>query len=59
MSCKSRTNQAKCLRELLAGDRLVMAPGAADVLTARLVEQAGFPAVYMTGFGATASKDGL
>ena len=58
MSCKSRTNQAKCLRELLAGDRLVMAPGAADVLTARLVEQAGFPAVYMTGFGATASRIG-
>ena len=35
-----------------------MAPGAADALTARLVEQAGFPAVYMTGFGATASRLG-
>ena len=28
------------------------------MLTARLVEQAGFPAVYMTGFGATASRIG-
>lgn len=35
-----------------------MAPGAPDSLTARLVEKAGFPAVYMTGFGATASRLG-
>ena len=32
-----------------------MAPGAYDALTARLIEQAGFPAVYMTGFGTSAS----
>ena len=51
-------NQARRLGDLLAGDTLVMAPGAADALTARLVEQAGFPAVYMTGFGATASRLG-
>jgi 2-methylisocitrate lyase-like PEP mutase family enzyme len=42
------------LRELLAGDELVVAPGAYDGLTARLVEQAGFPAVYMTGAGTAA-----
>jgi 2-methylisocitrate lyase-like PEP mutase family enzyme len=42
------------LRELLAGDELVVAPGAYDALTARLVEQAGFPAVYMTGAGTSA-----
>ena len=35
-----------------------MAPGAADALTARLVAQAGFPAVYMTGFAATATRIG-
>ncbi|MBM3956929.1 MAG: isocitrate lyase/PEP mutase family protein [Gemmatimonadetes bacterium] len=51
-------NQAERLRELMAGERLAMAPGASDSLTARLVEQAGFPAVYMTGFGATASRLG-
>ena len=51
-------NQATRLRDLLAGDRIAMAPGAADALTARLVEQAGFPAVYMTGFAATASRLG-
>lgn len=38
--------------------QIVMAPGASDALTARLVQQAGFPAVYMTGFGATASRLG-
>ena len=43
------------LRELLAGDELVVAPGAYDCLTARMVEDAGFPAVYMTGAGTAAS----
>jgi carboxyvinyl-carboxyphosphonate phosphorylmutase len=43
------------LRELLAGEDIVVAPGAYDALSARLVEAAGFPAVYMTGFGTTAS----
>jgi 2-methylisocitrate lyase-like PEP mutase family enzyme len=32
-----------------------LAPGAFDALSARLIEEAGFPAVYMTGFGASAS----
>jgi 2-methylisocitrate lyase-like PEP mutase family enzyme len=43
------------LRELLAGNGLVVAPGAYDCLTARMVEHAGFPAVYMTGAGTAAS----
>src|SRR2546427_7635911 len=43
------------LRELLAGPDLIVAPGAYDALSARLIAQAGFPAVYMTGFGAAAS----
>jgi len=43
------------LRELLAGPEPVVAPGAYDALSARLVAQAGFDAVYMTGFGASAS----
>jgi len=48
------------LRELLRpGSPIVLAPGAFDSLSARLVEQAGFPAIYMTGFGATASRLGL
>jgi 2,3-dimethylmalate lyase len=46
------------LRELLAGEDPVVAPGAYDALSAQLVEAAGFPAVYMTGFGVTASLIG-
>jgi 2-methylisocitrate lyase-like PEP mutase family enzyme len=34
---------------------MVVAPGAYDSLTAKLVEQAGFPAVYMTGAGTSVS----
>lgn len=43
------------LRELLAAPEPLIVPGAYDALSARLIEQAGFAAVYMTGFGTTAS----
>ena len=46
------------LRELLDGPEPLIAPGAYDALSARLVEQAGFDVVYMTGFGTTASLVG-
>jgi 2,3-dimethylmalate lyase len=46
------------LRELLARPEPLAAPGAYDALSARLVEQAGFDVVYMTGFGTTASLAG-
>lgn len=52
-----RTPRAR-LRELLARREPLLAPGAYDALSARLVEQAGFDAVYMTGFGTTASLIG-
>lgn len=51
-------SSGKELRKLLEGNELIMAPGAPDPLTARLIEQAGFPAVYMTGFAATATLIG-
>ena len=43
------------LRQLLAAGPLVVAPGAHDALTARLIAAQGFPAVYMTGAGTTAA----
>src|SRR5919202_131775 len=43
------------LRQMLAGPEPILAPGAYDALTARLVEKAGFEVVYMTGFGTAAS----
>ena len=45
------------LRALLAGDEVVVAPGVYDGLSARLVEQAGFAAVYASG-GAIARSMG-
>jgi 2-methylisocitrate lyase-like PEP mutase family enzyme len=39
------------MRALIARRGYTMVPGAYDTLTARLVEQAGFPAVYLTGGG--------
>jgi 2-methylisocitrate lyase-like PEP mutase family enzyme len=44
-------NPRKQLRQLLAGPGYVIAPGAYDTLTARLVQLAGFDAVYLTGGG--------
>ncbi len=43
------------LRQLLAGEDMVILPGAYDGLTARLVEQAGYAGVYMTGAGTSAA----
>lgn len=49
-------NAATRLRQLLAQPEIVVAPGAYDGLTARLVQQAGFSAVYMTGAGTAAAR---
>ena len=43
------------LRSRLAGTGLVVAPGAYDAIGARLIQQAGFDAVYMTGAGTSAA----
>jgi len=43
------------LRALLRRGEPLLAPGCYDGLSARLVEQAGFEAAYMTGFGTAAS----
>ena len=47
------------LRPLLGRGRIVVAPGAYDALSALLIEQAGFEAIYLTGNGQTASMLGL
>ena len=43
------------LRALLAEGGLVTVPGCSDALGATLIEQAGFDAAYMTGFGSSAA----
>jgi 2-methylisocitrate lyase-like PEP mutase family enzyme len=44
---------------LLDQKKLIVAPGAYDALTAKLIEGAGFQAVYMTGYGTAAARFGL
>ena len=46
------------LRKLLREPGIIMAPGAYDCLTARIIEAAGFPAVYMTGAGTSVATLG-
>jgi 2,3-dimethylmalate lyase len=48
-------NKAKKLRELLRKPGLLMAPGAFDGFSAKLVEKAGFGAVYLSGAGSAGS----
>jgi len=42
------------LRALLKQDGMIVAPGAYDCISARVIAQAGFSAVYMTGAGTAA-----
>ena len=47
------------LRELLSQDKILLAPGAHDALTARIAEMCGFEAVYMTGAGTVNTQLGM
>jgi 2-methylisocitrate lyase-like PEP mutase family enzyme len=44
------------LRCRLAEGRLLQMPGCFDAMSARLIEQAGFPLAFMSGFAASASR---
>ena len=46
------------LRNLLQEPGIIMVPGAYDCLTARIIQNAGFPAVYMTGAGTSVATLG-
>ncbi|MPM19876.1 2,3-dimethylmalate lyase [bioreactor metagenome] len=48
-------NPGQALRELLAKPEIIMAPGIFDGISARVAEQAGFPAGYISGAGVAAS----
>ncbi len=47
------------LRHLLREATPLVVPGCYDALSARLLEQAGFPAVYMSGYGTSLALLGL
>ncbi|MBF6065691.1 isocitrate lyase/PEP mutase family protein [Nocardia terpenica] len=46
------------LKELILGPELLVMPGAFDPLSAKLAEQAGFPAIQCTGLGISATHLG-
>jgi 2-methylisocitrate lyase-like PEP mutase family enzyme len=48
----------RTLRDLLDRDEIVLVPGVGNPLEARLVEQAGFEAVYMSGYATAAAVHG-
>lgn len=47
------------LRKILQDPEILIAPGAHNAFTAKIIEQAGFKAVYMTGSGAAMDLLGL
>jgi 2-methylisocitrate lyase-like PEP mutase family enzyme len=47
------------LKQLLARDRILMVPCSFDMVSAKLIERAGFEAVYLGGYAHTASHIGL
>ncbi|MFI1912831.1 oxaloacetate decarboxylase [Nocardia sp. NPDC020380] len=48
-------SMASGLRQLLSESRMIVAPGAHDALAAKVFEAAGFPAIYLSGNGTSAS----
>lgn len=48
-------NKGKMLRELLSNKEILIAPGAHNGLSAKIIEKVGFKAIYGTGYGASAS----
>ena len=51
--------KARALRERLSKGEFILAPGIYDGISARVADKMGFPALYMTGYGATASMLGI
>ena len=46
------------LRQMFNEGKFIVAPGAHDALTAKIIGKVGFDAVYMTGYGQAASHLG-
>jgi 2,3-dimethylmalate lyase len=55
LGLKSTAGRSRRFAEMLASGETIVAPGAFDCISARLVETAGFPAVYITGSGVSMS----
>jgi 2-methylisocitrate lyase-like PEP mutase family enzyme len=56
---KGISDMPATLRSSLAAGDFIVAPGVYDMISARLADGMGFPALYMTGYGTVASLLGL
>src|SRR6185437_4015552 len=54
-----RVSARQALRQHLSSGELLLVPGAYDALSARIIEEAGFAAVYVTGAGFANAAFGL
>jgi 2-methylisocitrate lyase-like PEP mutase family enzyme len=52
-------SKAATLRALLARESITTLPGCWDALSARMIERAGFPAAFMSGYAVSAARIGL
>jgi len=52
-------SKGKQLRDLLKNEKIIVAPSAYDVLSAKLIEKAGFKALNTTGYGISAGYLGV
>ena len=50
---------SKLLRKILGREKTILVPGAYDAFSAKILKQAGFEVLYMSGSGVTASLSGL
>ncbi len=54
-----QVSNPRALRNILAREKTVLVPGAYDAFSAKILKQAGFEVIYMTGSGVTASLTGM
>ena len=59
LSAAAAAPETRRLREILAAGEFVVAPGVFDMFSAKVADRLGFPALYMTGYGISASHLGL
>src|SRR3990172_10064738 len=53
------TSSPQRLRQLLSRNQILAVPAPYDMVSARLIERAGFEAVYLSGYGHSASHLGM
>ncbi len=54
-----RVRKTQRLRELLKQGKTLFIPGCYNAMSARVLDQVGFPAIYMTGYGTSLSLLGM